>query len=341
MRLLPAIFRAARGLANALIFFAALAAGFWAIRALVGEAPVPQVTAKLQHFHQHAGQYDTVFVGSSRIYHQVIPELFDRITAEHGVPTRSFNAGIDAMRGPEMVYFCDRLLRPRPTGLRWAFVEGSHMRIQVNPLLGRNIRAVHWHDPARMWLIFRLGRKNRASLELYRSHLELFFLNVSNLGRAEFAARYLNVYRPAPRELVDPLGPRQDGYVPYAVDQQEIPAAMRPAYDKALAAVMAKRGERTTGDETGQRTYDGMLRRFEDCGATTAVLIAPSTAGRQFTLRNLTPNRFLFDFADPPRYPALFEPHRRLDNEHVNTAGAEIFTRLLAEEFCAAVKQRQ
>ena len=80
------------------VFLLTFAGACTGLRALLPERQIPEVTAKLQHFRQHAAEYDTLFIGSSRIYHQLIPELFDRTTAAHGLPTRTFNAGIDAIQ---------------------------------------------------------------------------------------------------------------------------------------------------------------------------------------------------------------------------------------------------
>ena len=39
------------------------------------------------------------------------------------------------------------------------------------------------------------------------------------------------------------------------------------------------------------------------------------------------------NFSDPEKYPLLYEEKVRLDTDHLNTPGAVIFTRLVAERF--------
>ena len=58
------------------------------------------VAAKLEFFARHKDEFDTLLVGTSSIYYSVSPEIFDRITSENGLPTRTFNFGIDAMHPP-------------------------------------------------------------------------------------------------------------------------------------------------------------------------------------------------------------------------------------------------
>jgi hypothetical protein len=38
----------------------------------------------------------------------------------------------------------------------------------------------------------------------------------------------------------------------------------------------------------------------------------------------------MLDFSDPARYPELYDPRHRYDSDHLNLAGAEMFSRLLA-----------
>ncbi|MES2570644.1 MAG: hypothetical protein V4710_11400, partial [Verrucomicrobiota bacterium] len=71
------------------------------INGLLPRQPVPIVSEKLAYFARHRDEYDTLFIGSSRVYRQIDPALFDQVTREAGVPTRSFNLGIDSMFSPE------------------------------------------------------------------------------------------------------------------------------------------------------------------------------------------------------------------------------------------------
>ena len=62
---------------------------------------IPNVHAKFTRFSTHPNDYDTLFVGSSRINYQVIPASFDEFARAAGLPTKSYNAGIAGMRAPE------------------------------------------------------------------------------------------------------------------------------------------------------------------------------------------------------------------------------------------------
>src|SRR6266446_10457255 len=59
------------------------------------------VSQKFRFFAAHKDEFDTVFIGSSRIYFQISPATFDRFTRESGLSTHSFNFGIGGMYLPE------------------------------------------------------------------------------------------------------------------------------------------------------------------------------------------------------------------------------------------------
>ena len=80
-------------------------AGFTLIAAVLSSAVPsvrpPQIGAKLDFLAAHGAEYDTFFIGSSRVHRQIIPALFDAEMAALGVKTNSFSLSGDGMRPPE------------------------------------------------------------------------------------------------------------------------------------------------------------------------------------------------------------------------------------------------
>src|SRR5207245_5026117 len=81
------------------------------------------VSQKFRFFAAHKDEFDTLFIGSSRIYFQISPAIFDRATRESGLPTHSFNFGIGGMYLPETGYLLEQMLKLKPLKLRWVFSE--------------------------------------------------------------------------------------------------------------------------------------------------------------------------------------------------------------------------
>src|SRR5437762_14299366 len=83
-------------------------AAFIATSAVIHSLQPPMIpkgiAAKLKFFAQHKDEFDTVIVGTSRLYYSISPELFDQTMTENGLPPHTFNFVIDGMHPPEHFY---------------------------------------------------------------------------------------------------------------------------------------------------------------------------------------------------------------------------------------------
>lgn len=68
----------------------------------------PQLVGKMTYYKQHKNDFNTLFLGTSQVYRQIIPSLFDTLTEGE---TRSFNFGIPGMSSLEMYAFYENLLK--------------------------------------------------------------------------------------------------------------------------------------------------------------------------------------------------------------------------------------
>src|SRR4051812_30071776 len=85
---------------------------------------VPAVGPKYRYFAANRDNYDVLFLGSSRFYHQIIPREFDAAVEKlTGQRLRSFNAAYDAVWPPESYYYLRKLLELRPGKLRWVVID--------------------------------------------------------------------------------------------------------------------------------------------------------------------------------------------------------------------------
>ena len=104
------------------------------------------MSSNLRFFQQHRDDFDTVFIGSSRFRHQISPAIFDRTMREAGLPTRTFNFGINGMVPPEDGYVLERLLGARPRHLKWVFIELEELQTKRVPEAEGTRRSLYWHD---------------------------------------------------------------------------------------------------------------------------------------------------------------------------------------------------
>jgi hypothetical protein len=294
------------------------------------------VAAKLEFFAQHKDEFDTLLVGTSSIYYSVSPAIFDQTTRENGVPTRTFNFGIDAMHPPENFYVLDQILETRPHNLKWVFLETANVETKLHKVLGTE-RAVYWHDWPRTALILRKALNPRGDARWYirvsrlwvarrdlATHLTLFAQRFANVGRAtEF---FLPQNRKAEADLE--LGPRRDGY---RLAGQAMSAENASSFQQRLAEETAQARPKPL-DPVADEAYRNYAARFREIGAGPIFIVPPLIFQSPFSFRQSPPEPLL-SFNDARTYPMLFDTSVRIDDAHLTREGAEQFTRLLAHEF--------
>lgn len=328
-----------RPLRNFLVFLVAFALVAAGIGLFAPQPRIAIVSPKLAWMKQHGDEFDVLFLGSSRTYRQIIPELFDQLMAEAGHPTRSFNLGIDGMRPPEDTYVLDQVLRHRSKPLRWVFVECNPLRLSLRDEDRGTLRAAYWHDWKRFATLFERAfladEKKRnwrdRSKQIYEvwpdfyEHAEYWFQNATQTGRGHLAIEeWLLKGGPRALPLYD-LGTRRDGYKP-SESPEHMNAQQLAAYHQELEEMRAKPPRKDFADRISQEELRAKQRLIEGAGAKMVLLIPPFTSSRYFHPRPEGGALFL-DFANPEKFPQLFAPEHHSDSGHVNRAGSEIYTR--------------
>lgn len=337
---------------NVSAFFAAFALVCAGVGAILPPPKVPIVTTKLDWLTEHGDEYDVLFIGSSRTFRQLLPEIFDAEMAAAGQTVRSFNAGVDGMRPPEDTYFLEKIMASRTKPLRLAVVECNPIRLRQRELDRDTLRAVYWHDNARTGTMFRAaflsdGKKRSWSrrfekiteaLPIFAEHAEYWMWQNTNLGRGnEFLVEWTGVSH-WNGLLEDDLGVRSDGYKAIA-QADSMNDAQILDYKKGLAAMMEKQERGGTGDLVSIDEVREKKRLIERAGGQ-MVLVLPPFVGTGFFRpkpdEGLPP---LLDFSDPEKYPELFSVEHRSDSGHTNFAGSQIYTRLIVREVLPLLKK--
>lgn len=334
-----------RAFGFALLFVAVLVCGGAVMHRVDPFREVPIVREKWDHWLKHKDEYDTLFIGTSRTYRGVSPALFDEVTAKAGVPTHSFNFGIDAMLPPEDAYVAEYILRHPPKDLKWVFIE---LGVFVDDFEDRDpdsIRSRHWHDwrrsslcvQATLWpkqkseklkTWFRTRKDKPWPADTAWTHLRLFGTRFLNLGRGAAALNeWMANTGPNPKYL----GSGGDGFNPYP-RSTVLKGEMLAAYEKSLAERQSNPASPSPLKLQHQQTFDDVVNLVRKVGAKPIAIIAPTTGALR--LRPANESRVpLIDACDVQAFPQFFTPDVRIDSAHLNFRGAELFTRYLADQF--------
>jgi len=334
---------AKNSLYGAIALVAFLTASF-VIHSLLPPVVPKGIAAKLEFFVQHKDEFDTLIVGTSRLYYSISPELFDQTTRENGFPTRTFNFGIDGMHPPENFYVLEQILKTKPRKLKWVVLEMADIQTKWDNILGTQ-RLVYWHDWPRTaltlkkalnprgnanWLI-KTTRLWLARRDLF-SNLFLFGKQFSNAGRA--ADLFPSEKRERFRDAEVELGPRRDGYRIAGDAMSPERAALFQA--RLAQEVSAAPRFLDPATEEGYRTAASQLR---EAGAAPLFVVAPILFQSTVRFRNSPPPAPLVSFNDSRKFPALYDTRVRIDDAHLTSEGAAEFTRLLAQEFVRRMRQ--
>ena len=318
----------------------------------------PVVREKLTHLDGHGDDYDAIFIGSSRVEYHIIPTIFDRSAAGKGLVVKSFNAGVAAMGPPEDGYMLDQILRRPHRRLRWVLIELAPFSSGQNPGLLGTDRIGYWHDWERLILVskralnqfrkvqFSAAKRRRTPwadrmaayvkpLTDWMDDVRLFTRKSISLGRgATLAARIVTPPALNSDAVGTPLGRYGDGWSFAGEDRQRISGAELAKYERAYAERLETPSRKDSEDALSHEALDRLLAKVARAGAQ-AILIAPPTPTKRhyFPPPEREQTLAIFDFSDVRAYPDLFKTENRQDIEHLNAAGAEVFSRILAQRF--------
>lgn len=290
-------------------------------------------------FAAHKDEFDTIFVGSSRIYSEVSPGTFDQLMARAGKPSHSFNFGLNGMYPAESFYVVEQILSMKPRKLKRVFVELDDL--QGASLSGEQTsqRVLYWRDWKRTRLVLRKTLKLDANegwmqkIKTFRRgrdtialHVGLFAKNFSNVGRASDLAESLVGSNQID---LDELGPKQDGYFPQT---ERISGEKLLDYERELAHQQADHLGNLAVDDYAAQAYWHFARQVRSAGATPIFVVTPIYPQMPSKFPGPSPG-LLLSYNNPTLYPGFYRPEARTSEGHLNSTGAEEFTQLLVEDF--------
>lgn len=318
---------------NGVVFFAALAAASSALSTLAGFPSLGNLTRKYQHIVDHGADYSLVYVGSSRVFHEFIPARFDAELAARGHTVGSFNFGQDGMWPPESFYLLRKILAARPARLKWVLVDLMGIRPELEGS-ETTLRAIYWHDLHHTWIALRHiietaenGRRTvPEKLLACLHHSGLFLQRSCSLGTGH-------------RQLELLLGLKQRKTPVEVTDGGYEPGKPGPLDGNQRATFLAALGglKRNPQPRPIPASFRDALATItadvRAAGAEPVFVVASNLYGAERFTDWPPAGVTVLAFDDPEKYAQLYDPDHRFDPHHLDPAGAEDFTRLLAARF--------
>ncbi len=333
-------------------------AGAWALTCAVANPlytrPVVDILgAKLATFEQQKDEFTSLFIGSSRVYREVVPEVFEAEMARRGHDERVFNFGVMGMDVPESTWALREVLEMQPAKLRWVFFELQTFRTDLDDDNFLSDRQVGWHAYGETRLmsdsIMRdANRDFTTRVSDAWQHWRHFFAYASGLSLGKVALPF-EVPLPAnvagSQEVIqgDQLTNfmrRQQGWVPLEFEsgsqyerrskkfqrEQDLFHAdiedlkVKPSYIPELVP-------------HHRAVIERVIELVEPTGARLVFVIMPGLSHEmQFTTAfadGLIPT--LVAMNNPRRFPFLYRADARFDAAHLKQPASRAFTRMFIE----------
>jgi hypothetical protein len=268
-----------------------------------------------------------------------------------GHPWQSFNAGFDGLNTAEGFAILRGFLRHHPHKLRYLFFELTPPIWAGTPTRDDWVteRQVYWRDWESLTSAFRtfaLGITlpdpnlpgTRFSLRrwsffgpLLSADFRLWARNETNLGRGFELSRGQAIWMSPPED--DRVPKNWDGFFPMS----------KPMEGKTLADYrtglikMREQPKTAVPDEIMRRELAEFCRGLAKKKIEVVFLVAPSLWYGRGVRVDAPPGHIVLSYDDYTRYPEFYEEQNRLDVEHLNARGADLFSRTLATDFIAAL----
>jgi hypothetical protein len=287
--------------------------------------------------------YDTIFVGSSHLKHGIDPAIFDAETGRLGVETHSFMMGFDGMNYAELQFIVEHLLADPRSRMKTIVIEPI-FRDYFVPGLILSQRALSLNDlggtSRALSVMLHAGVKPRLKFYWVYKESRVAAVRLSNIGA--FSNRYITPEEPAP-DLEDLLGPARDGYLP--LDTRSPLAAEVTSQGIARMVLNQTQAER---NGTAHRLNDfeleqlNSLQRDAAAHGVNLVMVVAMTAAPdvlddysavEHAVDDGRISAPLLFFADPVRYPDLYDPAGFTDPDHVGRAASRKFSVRAAQAF--------
>ena len=338
-------------LAGCLLFALGLFAGTRGVRFALHNLPGISVEEpgppriKALHWERHRDRYGVAFVGSSRVFRQLDPILFQEVCAKRGLEFEAYNWGLPGLRTYESMLRVEAILRSKPARLKWIVIELLPQAPQSDEANRRSLREIQWHTPYLSSLAMRrtfsgpgLPAYKQRQLELHAYQGAANFLNLGAVGNAW--EQWID-----PEEL--PQDGADSGFFPLQLDRSPQVRERRAEFqtelriDPELLLGRVREFKATEKSEAPDGLLEEQLRRLlgqlEAAGVQPIFVILPPLEQWMPEMlgafeAGLLPN--LFDYGDPAEFRSFYaNDELRFDMNHLNDKGLERLTRRFASDF--------
>jgi len=173
---------------------------------------------KVEWFHTVKDEIDVVFLGSSHVFRQFDPALFDAQRQDEPSALRSINLASAGMSFWEQYYMLHRILDEQAPALRWVILEVLPFAPDMKEKNDFGLRRLEWHDSRTTWHLLREAYLAAAPWSdrwaLMQRHLEHWWQRSLQVARGVDMVQRFGQEPMATFDNLEALGANRNGYSP-------------------------------------------------------------------------------------------------------------------------------
>ena len=302
--------------------------------------------AKRDHLEKTLTEYDAIFFGSSRVYRAFSPPQFNTHLAPND-QLKIFNYGVGSVRPHELDGLLRWVVRNRDERLKLVFVELMDWNPTILKDMSDSDRTIAWHDGRGTFraleTIWYADLSTQEKLAAANENVLGMLKHYTNYGGGSrwFAGR--NKARATRLETVMAYA---DGFAAFDQETASVYAARRRQFFEENLEIFHEQVAMIDGPVDVERdTLESFnvpalvaQQKWLRSNGIEVVYVVPNLrwATPEFSrLQSEGHIEHLWEFNSPSRYPELYVEEHYFDRGHLNRAGANEFSRCLAERYSA------
>jgi hypothetical protein len=302
---------------------------------------------KYSYYKCNQGTFNTLILGSSRLYRQFNPKIFDSVLKEY--QTSSFNIAAPATYNPEVYYLYEKLLeKTEPNRIKYAIIELQTLR-NINSENLNTTRNYYWHNLKYLnfsikYILTSNHQFGQKKKELIKKYLLSYFYKTLNIfyEYKTLADRKSNINKML-------IGENRDGFYPLSEHMNDLGG--NNDYKKRLTTFI---GDTTVLEEmclnvkkafslTSNEKYfnevhfkklNHLIKKSNKKGVHLVFIIPPRSVSYNelLAIKEKISRNHIIEIANPEKYPNLYKVEYSFDGGHLNKKGADLFSEYIARE---------
>lgn len=293
--------------------------------------------------------YNTFFFGSSRVYRQINPEIFDSVyNAYSNEKINSFNLGAPATFNPQTYFLYEKFLESELSNeVKFCFIELMEVDLLQESFLHQE-RTSYWQNLSDLSFVFKSVYSNKelslkTKINTYINYSIAYVDKLFQIGRLKNRVGVSEFYN------VQYLGNSKNGYFPL---EEELEIAQSEGVNSAFIERQNSFNAENNNErkqEISKAHKDASLEEYdkvhlerikdliqlsEEKGVKLFFILSPRYISQgAINLSYLIPNENILDMSNPEIFEIFYNYENCFDVGHLNLKGSSLYSEMLAKEF--------